>query len=252
MKYYYLATYLPELAREDKKLRLRMADLLGDSGFLAPEDRREVDLVLLAGDVLMVERLLAGHPLEVPLSLHDLDYWREQVKSPVDAPEFMAEVIKAAAGGEFGPRQVDRLWAGYYDHVLGAAKNRLLKAYIAFERDVRNIQAAARARRQGLNLADHLVGESDLAALLGRSNAEDFGLAREHPWLEKLLAAKDPSRTRELMEQVLWDFFEQNAGADPFAFDAILAYLIKLSMVEKRLALDENAGMELVRQLEEA
>jgi len=252
MKYYYLATYLPELAREDKKLRLRMADLLGDSGYLAPEDRREVDLVLLAGDVLMVERLLAGHPLEVPLSLHELDYWREQVKAPADAPEFMAEVIKAAAGGQFGPRQVDRLWAGYYDHVLATAKNKLLRTYVAFERDVRNIQAAVRARRQGLNLADHLVGESDLAALLGRSNAEDFGLAREYPWLDKLLAAKDPSRTRELMEQVLWDFFEQNSGADPFAFDAILAYLIKLAMVEKRLALDENAGMELVRQLEEA
>ena len=252
MKYYYLATYLPELAREDKKLRLRVADLLDESGLLAPEDRREVDLVLLAGDVLMVERLLAGHPLEVPLSIHGLDYWREQVKSPVEAPDFLAEIIKSVAGGEFGPRQADRLWEAYYDHVLGVAKNGQLKAYIAFERDVRNIQAAVRARRQGLNLVDHLVGESDLAAHLGRSNAEDFGLTREYPWLEKLLAAKDPSQTRELMEQVLWDFFEQNAGADPFAFDAILAYLIKLTMVEKRLALDENAGMELVRQLEEA
>ena len=252
MKYYDLATYLPELTRQDKKLRLRMADLLADAGLLAPGDRREVDLVLLAGDVLMVERLLAGHPLEVPLALNDLAHWREQLKAPLEAPEFMRLAIRAAAGGEFGPRQVDRLWDGYYEHALASSGNQLLKAFLAFERDLRTIQAAFRARRQGLNLAEHLVGDEELVALLGRSNAEDFGLGREHPWLEKLLAAKDPAQTRDLVEQALWDFLAQNAGADPFDFDAILAYVIQLMMVEKRLALDEQAGMELVRQLEEA
>lgn len=252
MKYYFLATYLPELAREDKRVRLGLADVLADRGLLAPEDWREVELVCLARDVLMVERLLAGRPAAMPDAVYDLDFWREQVKSPNEGPEFMQAFLRVHAGGEFGPRQVDQLWAAYYEHVLAVSRNPLLKAWAGFERDLRNLLAALRARRQGLNVADHLVGDSDLAASLARANAEDFGLGREYPWLERVLAAKDPLEMQALVDQIQWDFLEQNTGADPFAFEAILAYLLKLMMVERRLALDEEAGMAMVRQLEEA
>ncbi|MFZ5586854.1 MAG: DUF2764 family protein [Thermodesulfobacteriota bacterium] len=252
MKYYFLATYLPELSREDKRVRLGVADLLADRGLLADEDWREVDLVRLARDVVMVERLLAGRPVAVPQALHDLDFWREQQKAPSEGPDFIQAFLRAQAGGEFGPRQVDRLWAAYYDHVLEQSRNPLLRAWAGFERDLRNILAALRARRQGLTVAEHLVGDSDLVAALARANAEDFGLGRDYPWLERLMAAKEPQELQAMVDQILWDFLEQNTGADPFAFEAILAYLLKLMMVERRLALDEEAGMALVRQLEEA
>lgn len=252
MQYYFLATYLPELTREDKRVRLRLEDVLADRGLLASEDWREVELVCLARDVLMVERLLAGRPVAVPQALYDLDFWREQLKSPTEGPDFIQAFLRAHAGADFGPRQVDRLWADYYGHVLAMSRNPLLKAWAAFERDLRNLLAAMRARRQGLPVADHLVGDSDLVAVLARANAEDFGLGREYPWLDRLLAAKDPQELQALVDQILWDFLEQNTGADPFAFEAILAYLLKLMMVERRLALDEEAGMALVRQLEEA
>lgn len=252
MKYYFLATYLPELAREDKRVRLRMDDLLADRGLLADDDWREVELVCLARDVLMVERLLAGRPVAVPQAVYDLDFWREQVKSPSEGPDFIQTFLRAHAGGEFGPRQVDQLWAAYYEYVEATSRNPLLKTWAAFESDLRNLVAAMRARRQGLTVGDHLVGDSDLVAVLARANSDDFGLGREYPWLERLLAAKEPQDLQGMIDQVLWDFLESNTGADPFAFESILAYLLKLMMVERRLALDEEAGMALVRQLEEA
>ncbi|MEW5726180.1 MAG: DUF2764 family protein, partial [Thermodesulfobacteriota bacterium] len=59
MKYYFLASYLPDLSREDQKLKVALADLLDEKSHLAPEDWREIELVLLGGDVFVLERLLA-------------------------------------------------------------------------------------------------------------------------------------------------------------------------------------------------
>lgn len=252
MKYYFLATYLPEVHRDDKKLRYDLGDLLEDRGQMAPADRREIDLVLLGRDVILIEQILAGREPSVAYCLHDGDFWRDQIKSPQAGPEFLREYLASLVPGQFGPREVDRLYAAYYEYVLAVSKNDFLRRYIAFERDLRNVLAAARARKLGLPVAEQLVGASDIVEILGRSNAEDFGLGREFPWLEKMQAASEPWEMQDLVEQVLWSYLTDNTGQDPFAFSAILAYLLKLQLLERRLGMSEQAGMDLVRNLEGA
>ena len=62
MKYYFLVTYLPEIQRDDKKVKLRFADLLAEREYMAPEDWRQIELVLLARDFLplLFDRDLPG------------------------------------------------------------------------------------------------------------------------------------------------------------------------------------------------
>jgi len=112
------------------------------------------------------------------------------------------------------------------------------------------VVAAIRARQKGLNIADSLVGESELVEALGRSNAEDFGLGKDYPWLESLMSTDYPPQRQELIEQILWDYLDENAGNDPFHFNSILSYMLKLQMLEKKLALSEEQGMAKVRRLE--
>ncbi len=252
MKYYFLATYLPEVQREDRKLRYSLGDLLEDRGQMAPQDRREIDLVLLGRDVLLLEQLLAGREPSLAHTLHPAEFWREQIRSPQEGPQFLLDFLGSLNSGQFGPREVDRLWDAYFEHVLAVSGNAFLKGYIRFERDLRNILAAARARKLGLPVAEQLVGTGDMVDLLTRSNAEDFGLGRELPWLEKMLSAAEPAEMQDLLEQVLWSYLSDNTGQDPFAFSAILAYLLKLELLERRLGLSNEAGMDLVRNLEGA
>ena len=58
MKYYFLIAYLPEIQVDDKKIKYRLADLLDEKFHISENDWRDMELVLLAGDMLQIERLL--------------------------------------------------------------------------------------------------------------------------------------------------------------------------------------------------
>ena len=54
----------------------------------------------------------------------------------------------------------------------------------------------------------------------------------------------------DTIEQILWDYLDEQTTQVYFDFEVILAYLLKLQLLEKRLALSEERGMEIVRHLE--
>lgn len=254
MKYYFLVGYLPELQRDDRKIRVGSSELLDEKYHFAAEDWKEIELILMGGDVFMVEKLLLGKAIPVVHALHTVEFWREQMKSPQEGPEFMLEFLKEFGDMAAGPspKFTDRLYGAYYDHVLSETRNEHLRRYFGFDRDLRNILTAIRSRKKGWNPADHIVGqeEGEPAESLRQSNAEDFGLGKDYPWLERLITEDYPLKRQDLTEQIRWDFLDENTGNDPFHFNTILSYLLKVEMLEKRLALSEEQGMATVRKLE--
>jgi len=251
MKYYFLVTYLPEIQRDDKKIKLRFADLLAEREYMAPEDWRQIELVLLAGDFLLLEKLLGGKDADVGYSIYDKEFWKEQVKAPKEVPYYLEAFLQRISEQKsFGPDEVNQLHRIYYDHAIQAASNPFLKEYLAFEMLLRNVLAAIRARRKGLPPSDHVLGEGEIVEQLGRASAEDFGLGQEIPWIERLVEARDPLQLEDTIEQILWDYLDEQTTQVYFDFEVILAYLLKLQLLEKRLALSEERGMEIVRHLE--
>jgi len=251
MKYYFLVTYLPEIQRDDKKVKLRFADLLAEREYMAPEDWRQIELVLLAGDFLLLEKLLSGKDAEVEHSIYEKEFWKEQVKAPKEVPDYLEAFFQTIAEEQsFGPDEVNQLHQIYYDHAIMTASNPFLKEYLTFEKLLRNVLAAIRARRKGLPPSDHVLGEGEIEEQLGRANAEYFGLGQDLPWIERLLEARDPLQLEDTIEQILWDYLDEQTTQVYFDFEVILAYLLKLQLLEKRLALSEERGMEIVRHLE--
>lgn len=251
MKYYFLVTYLPEIQRDDKKIKVSVADLLAERDNMAPEDWRQIELVLLARDFLLLEKLLGGKDPEVAYTLYDKEFWKEQIKAPKEVPDFLEGFLQTVVEERaFGPEEVNQLHAIYYDYVKGATPNLFLKEYLAFEKLLRNVLAAIRARRKGIPPADHVLGEGEIVEQLERSSAEDFGLGQDFPWIERLAEARDPLQLEDTIEQILWDYLDEQITQVYFDFEVILAYLLKLQLLEKRLALSEERGMEIVRHLE--
>jgi len=251
MKYYFLVSYLPEIRRDDRKIRLGFGDLLEERNHLVPEDWREVELILLGRDVFLLEGLLKGKERVVEHTLHDVEFWKEQIKSPREVSVLFAEFLESASGHALSPEETDRLYGTYYRHVIENTANPFLRAYFQFEKDLRNIISSIRARRKGQAPSDHVVGEGDVVELLCRSSAEDFGLAKDYPWMDRLVEAKDPLEFEDVHEQILWEYLEEKIEPKHFEFDVVLSYLLRLELLEKRLALRAERGMEIVRQLEE-
>ena len=251
MKYYFLVTYLPDIQRDDKKVKVRFADLLDEAYYIAPEDWRQVELVLLARDFLLLEKLLSGKEAQVEHTLYDKEYWKEKVKAPKEVPEYLEAFLQGFAEQRvFGPEEVNRLHGIYYDHVIHTTTNPFLRDYFEFEKLLRNVLAAIRARRMGLPPSDHVLGEGEVVEQLGRSSAEDFGLGQDIPWVERLAENRDPLELEDAIEQILWDWLDEQTTQVYFDFEVVLAYLLKLELLEKRLALSEERGMEIVRHLE--
>jgi len=251
MKYYFLVAYLPEIHRDDKKLKIRFSDLLSEKSHITEQDWKQVELLLLAGDLLQIERLLSGKAMEVEYSLYGMPFWREQLKSPKDVPEFMAEPFETLAAEGMTPRNLDRIYEAYYRYVIEETSSPFLRSYMMFERDLRNTIAAIRARRRNLPPSDSMVGEGDVVDLLSRSSSEDFGLSVEYPWIEKIVSAKGPLEMEEAIQQIIWDTIDEMTEKLDFDFDVVLAYLLKLQLVERNISLSEEQGMETVRHLEE-
>jgi hypothetical protein len=249
MKYYFLASYLPDIEKDDSKIKFTLADLLEERFHILEEDWQDIERVLLAWDILILEKLLSGKTISIEHSLFNIEFWRDQIKSPKEGPEFLLDFLRGADLQGFGARDIDRLYASYFDYVLSTTSHDFLRGYFSFQKDLRNVLAALRARQKKLDPSEYLIGEGELVNVLATSTAEDFGLSAEYPWLEGLIETKDPRQRQDLIDGVIWNYLDENVGPDPFDFRAILAYLLKLEILQKRLALSDEKGMEKVLRL---
>jgi hypothetical protein len=249
MKYYFLASYLPEILRDDIKIRVSLGDLLEERFHIPEPDWKEIELVLLGRDVLVLEKLLSGKTVSISHSLFSVEFWQDQIKSPKEGPEFVLDFLRSTDLRSIGFKEIDRLYAGYFLHALGTTANEFARDYFIFQQNLRNVVAALRARQKGLDPSEYLIGEGEVVNILSSSTAEDFGLSLEFPWIESLIKAETPHERQAMVEQIQWDYLDEHAGPDPFDFRVIFAYLLKLEILERQLALSEDKGMEIVRRL---
>lgn len=251
MKYYFLVSYLPDIQRDDKKLKIRLSELLSEKYLFTEKDLAEIDLLLLQGDLLQIEQILSGKDREVEYSLYGKEFWKEQLKSHKEVPEFLQETLDGLSSEGLTAQGLDRLYNAYYIYAVEATSSPLLKAFLGFQKDLRNVLAAIRARRKGLSPSEYLVGEGDVVDVLTRSSAEDFGLGQQYPWMDRLLSAKEPPQIDEAVQAIVWETLDEMTQHLDFEFDVVLAYLLKLQILERNIAMSEDRGMEVVRQMEE-
>ncbi len=249
MKYYFLASYVPDVQRDDLKVRFSLGELLGEKFHIPEPDWKEIELVLMGRDMLILEKLLSGKSVFIEHSLFPLEFWQDQIKSPKEGPEFVLDFLRSTDLQSAGYKEIDRLYAAYFEYVLGATANEFVRDYFTFQQNLRNLVAALRARQKGLDPSEYLIGEGETVQILSSSTAEDFGLSLEFPWVESLIKAQTPHERQAMVEDIQWDYLEEHAGPDPFDFRVILAYLLKLEILERQLALSEDKGMEKVRRL---
>ena len=184
----------------------------------------------------------------------------EELRAPKHLPERMARVIRAYAtpDGE-DAENVDlqqpfgrSLLTAYYEE-CAASKSRFMKAWAETDRAIRNIVAAAEARRRNIAIDSVVVGEGEIAETLRRSSAADFGLRGELPFVETLIAAVNDEHNmlekERKIELIRWNEASELSSFDYFDLNAVLAYLVKVNMVARWSTLDRKTGREMFERL---
>ena len=107
---------------------------------------------------------------------------------PAYLREFIADFKEEHLRYDVSPENV-LSWM-YYDYMM-KADNQLVKRYAEFSMNLKNLVTALNARKYGMEVAKEVIGSNEFAVALRTSNAKDFGLTLDYPYVGKVIALMD-------------------------------------------------------------
>lgn len=150
---------------------------------------------------------------------------------PLRQDEFLARCRE-----HLRPTDFETLSQVFEPHPTRRADHPFLQAWQRSEVLLRNALARARAAHRGCDVAPFLRPEASPDSAVDQ--AAKAALEHAVP-LDRELA----------LDRFRWTQAEQLAGYDPFALESILAYALKLKLVERWAALDAKVGRHVVDTL---
>lgn len=262
-KYYCLVAGLPELTLEDSKLSYTVADFKTEFyPALSAKDRQLMDLFYLQFDNANVLKLLKDKEAAVDArgvySAVELAEYISRLKEGDTIPsrqfpsylsQFISEYFHASAGE--GLLHEDRLAALYYAYAM-KCDNRFVSAWFDFNLTINNVLVALTARKFKMEVAPLIVGDTDVCESLRTSNARDFGLGNEVPFLDALIKigeTEDLVEREKKIDQLRWNWMEEATFFNYFTVERLFVFLLQLAMIERWISLDKEKGNQLFRSI---
>lgn len=168
---------------------------------------------------------------------------------PIKFFDFIERAIKLVNSGKEGV-EIDiekALLTSYYSE-MESSKCGFIKEWGEADRAIRNICASIEARRKGRDISDVVIGSGFVVDSLITSNAPDFGLKGEVDFVDKVLAIidqKDMLKKEKELDLLRWQTIDELTLHNYFDINFILAYYLKLCMINRWLTLDPKIGREM-------
>lgn len=251
--YYCLVAGLPDIALDDAKVPLATAALRADlTEQLVPADRPLLSSLFYPVDndnfLAVLEESGREHDARGNFSRETLV---EEIRVPSLIPGYMREFLDMYRAGLPAGSHPRNVLAGLFYRDMASSSCSFVRGWYAFDRDLRNIVAALGCRRTGRDPVPEVVGEGLVAEAARRSTAADFGLTRECVWLDGLLRAWPGNLLeRELaLDRIRLDVIAELTLWSGFSVDTVLAFVVRLGIVERWLALDAATGRALLSRI---
>jgi hypothetical protein len=260
-KYYYLVAGLPDLIPDDKKLVFTSVDLrnhLQDE--LHPDDYELVKLFYLPWDHENLVKLLFNEKFEWDERGNYSPEIMEQLadkKQLPDAslfPSYLTDFVDTYHDDEEDfnkARAIKLLTEGWYNY-LQSSENEFVSSYAYYRQNMANIMLALNGRKHDIPFEDAIIGDNEITLALKKSRSRDFGLANEINDIEQLIQIFETENIleRELkLDKHLWQFLDEITFFNYFTIERVLAFALKLFIVERWYALDKEKGQQIFKQL---
>ena len=277
-KYYYLVAGLPNISFDDSKPPCAAATFKDElKVYLSNVDSRLLGIFLLDVDNRNLLKLLQNPGFEpepggnissdeIAELIAGIESEREEEKTfvnrnkrlPAYFESFARSLIEEAEKEkEKGKTQSpvipwdDRLSTLYYDYAMNCGCP-FVAAWFELNLNINNILAALVCRKYKLDRANYIVGSNDTAVKLRTSNARDFDLGDSLEYLPNLMRiAEEPDmlQRERRIDLLKWEWLDVQTFVRIFDIDSVLAYLLKLQIMERWTALDKQAGEQRFRGL---
>lgn len=260
--YYYLVAGLPDISLEDGKLSYTISDFRAESyGDLSAKDQALIDLFYLKYDHADLLSLLKDKDAVTQgkgnFSSEDLlqliasvkEGEKPDAKFPSYLYDFIAQYLALPADELYKAENL--LASAYYAYAM-KSKNSFIASWFEFNLNINNILAAFAARKYKMNVAEVIVGDTDVCEMLRTSNARDFGLSETLDYfepLQRLVETDDLVEREKKVDQLKWKWLEDASFFHYFTIERLFVFLLQLEMIERWVLLDKEKGSELFRQM---
>ncbi len=260
--YYYLVAGLPDISLEDGKLSYTISDFRAESyGDLSAKDQALIDLFYLKYDHADLLSLLKDKDAVTQgkgnFSSEDLlqliasvkEGEKPDAKFPSYLYDFIAQYLALPADELYKAENL--LASAYYAYAM-KSKNPFIASWFEFNLNINNILAAFAARKYKMNVAEVIVGDTDVCEMLRTSNARDFGLSETLDYfepLQRLVETDDLVEREKKVDQLKWKWLKDASFFHYFTIERLFVFLLQLEMIERWVLLDKEKGSELFRQM---
>ena len=261
--YYYLVASLPELTLEDSKLSYTVADFKTEFyPYLSSEDQKLIDLFYLKFDNENLLKLLRDKDATIDgRGNYSLDQLNEAIAtikeggemSAKEFPTYLSELIAEYYSENANPTMLweDRLAALYFDFAK-KCKNRFMASWFEYNSVINNVLVALISRKYKWDIAQSIVGDSEICEALRTSGARDFGLSAEVDNLDNIIKISEIPELVERekkLDMMRWSWMEETTFFNYFTVEKIFVFLMQLEMIERWISLDKEKGNELFRSI---
>ena len=254
--YYCLIAGLPEISPDDKKLSLSVQELrsyLND--YLTKTETDIINLFFYPNDNAQILRILQKQEPDPNLqTVFTTSQLEDEIADPMFVPSYLMEYLLDLQKEDREPTnrlQEVELSERYWDFML-SQKNKLVRKYAEFSLNIKNLITALNCRKYHLDIEKEVIGDSFFTKQLKTSRAKDFELSDDYPYVDRVLSLfeKDNTAEREYrIDMLYWEFLEEMTSHKYFTFDNVIAFTLKLMILERWSKMTTEQGKKIFREL---
>lgn len=256
--YYYLVSSLAELSFAQEKLPISQKDFLGVlNRDLHPSDFELVKYIFLIYDQYNLLNSLEDR--KKPFDKRGI-FNQEDIEALSNTKDI--EPLDVASGNFYnhlknlaihykndtpfknGLSWENQFTSQFYDFTQ-KSENRFLREWFTFEMNLKNIITGIVANTYSLDVNKELIGDNDITEAIKSVKAKDFGLSRDYDFAERILNLFENTAILEReksIDLIKWETLDQMTTFFYFSIENVLAYLLKIGILERWKLLDEEKG----------
>lgn len=250
-QYYFIGTSLPPLhIGEAPEISWdHLQRLLKDN--LSEHDYAQTKVLRRYFDILNIRFFLKKEPLD-PYGNLDLNEVEEGILGEPGAfPPYVMNYLDRYETKEDRLYHFPELVAAFFREEV-ESQSGFLKHYLTFERNLRLVLTAYRAKQLNRDIAKELQFENPdenlIVQLISQKDSKNFDPPEGFEDLKAILDENyaSPLALQKALNEYRFKKLDEISGFNVFSFDRILAYLASYFIVEKWMALDREQGLKIV------
>ncbi|MFC2104858.1 DUF2764 family protein [Bacteroidota bacterium] len=257
--YHYFIAGLRDVFLDDTEIQFPMLDFKHElKEHLHPDDYKLAELLFLPYDneelLLFLNENFENKNDLGTFTTQDFDIEFSDERLGI-LPSYMYKFVELFKDEELS-KDINKSWENvltemYFDFVL-QTKNDFLKQWFEFNQNLNNILIGHNCRKYNLEAENQLIGDNFVTKAILTSNAKDFGLEVDLPYVSEIntLADNENLLAREKgLDLLKWNKVEEITLFDYFTIEVVLAYTIKLDIAYRWLELDEETGRQMFSKI---